>query len=70
MMKNLIFINKELSLYCVFLESMNILFSLISCFFSKISVLWLNCLKDCVAAAVGKELSEYVAFLLNVRVPL
>jgi len=38
-------------------------------FFKGISAL-VELPKNCVAAAVGKELSEYGAFLLNVRVPL
>lgn len=49
---------------------MNILFSLTFCiFFKGISAL-VELPKNCVAAAVGKELSKYVAFLLNVDVPL
>lgn len=36
-------------------------------FFKGISAL-VELPKNCVAAAVGKELSEYVAFLLNVHI--
>lgn len=55
------FINKELAACCVFLWSINILFSLSPLFFKGISAL-VELPKNCVAAAVGKELSEYLAF--------
>lgn len=60
-MKN--FINRKRS-------KLNSSFSFVSCIFSEGISALVELPKNCVAAAVGKELSEYVAFLLNVHVPL